>query len=206
MSDRLIKNGIEDSLKSGKVTEVAQLTDMSFLKEFKEQCGIPENWDLNDRTFIISTINEKGEEDFDIIIRNDVAEDTKYEHLMGINAIGKSGREMYTTNGRQIQNGAAELDKTQALKEFMTKSGHRYTITRNAEGKLGFNEIFKENENIIQGQHIDAYTYSTEDLKRAYKNVGINQEDLNNAYEITNRTKSEREQTQIPIENNYRGR
>lgn len=207
MGDRLIKNGIEDSLKSGKVTEVAQLTDMSFLKDFREQCGIPETWDLNGRTFIVSTMNEKGEEDFDIIIRNDGAGDTEYEHLMGINATDKSGREMYTTNGRQIPGGAEELDKTQTLKEFMTKSGHRYTITRNAEGKLGFNEIFRENENIIQGQHIDAYTYSTDDLVSAYENAGINQEDLNKAYETLNRTKAEREQTQNQTKtNNFEGR
>lgn len=89
----------------------------------------------------------------------------------------------------------------------MTKSGHRYTITRNAEGKLGFNEIFRENENIIQGQHIDAYTYSTEDLVSAYENAGINQEDLNNAYETLNRTKAEREQTQNQTKtNNFEGR
>ncbi len=207
MGDRLIKNGIEDSLKSGKVTEVAQLTDMSFLKDFREQCGIPETWDLNGRTFIVSTMNEKGEEDFDIIIRNDGAGDTEYEHLMGINATDKSGREMYTTNGRRIPGGAEELDKTQTLKEFMTKSGHRYTITRNAEGKLGFNEIFRENENIIQGQHIDAYTYSTDDLVSAYENAGINQEDLNKAYEALNRTKAEREQTQNQTKtNNLEGR
>ena len=207
MGDRLIKNGIEDSLKSGKVTEVAQLTDMSFLKDFREQCGIPETWDLNGRTFIVSTMNEKGEEDFDIIIRNDGAGDTEYEHLMGINATDKSGREMYTTNGRQIPGGAEELDKTQTLKEFMTKSGHRYTITRNAEGKLGFNEIFRENENIIQGQHIDAYTYSIDDLVSAYENAGINQEDLNKAYETLNRTKAEREQTQNQTKtNNFEGR
>ena len=207
MGDRLIKNGIEDSLKSRKVTEVAQLTDMSFLKDFREQCGIPETWDLNGRTFIVSTMNEKGEEDFDIIIRNDGAGDTEYEHLMGINATDKSGREMYTTNGRQILGGAEELDKTQTLKEFMTKSGHRYTITRNAEGKLGFNEIFRENENIIQGQHIDAYTYSTDDLVSAYENAGINQEDLNKAYETLNRTKAEREQTQNQTKtNNFEGR
>lgn len=207
MGDRLIKNGIEDSLKSGKVTEVAQLTDMSFLKDFREQCGIPETWDLNGRTFIVSTMNEKGKEDFDIIIRNDGAGDTEYEHLMGINATDKSGREMYTTNGRQIPGGAEELDKTQTLKEFMTKSGHRYTITRNAEGKLGFNEIFRENENIIQGQHIDAYTYSIDDLVSAYENAGINQEDLNKAYETLNRTKAEREQTQNQTKtNNFEGR
>lgn len=205
MGDRLIKNGIEDSLKSGKVTEVAQLTDMSFLKDFREQCGIPESWDLNGRTFIVSTINEKGEEDFDIIMRNDIGD--SYEHLMGINATEKSGREMYTTTGRQIPGGADELDKTQTLKEFMTKSGHRYTITRNSEGKLGFNEIFRENENIIQGQHIDAYTYSTDDLVSAYENAGINQEDLNNAYETLNRTKAEREQTHNQTKtNNFEGR
>lgn len=205
MGDRLIKNGIEDSFKSGKVTEVAQLTDMSFLKDFREQCGIPESWDLNGRTFIVSTINEKGEEDFDIIMRNDIGD--KYEHLMGINATEKNGREMYTTTGRQIPGGADELDKTQTLKEFMTKSGHRYTITRNSEGKLGFNEIFRENENIIQGQHIDAYTYSTDDLVSAYENAGINQEDLNNAYETLNRTKAEREQTHNQTKtNNFEGR
>ena len=152
-------------------------------------------------------MNEKGEEDFDIIIRNDGAGDTEYEHLMGINATDKSGREMYTTNGRQIPGGAEELDKTQTLKEFMTKSGHRYTITRNAEGKLGFNEIFRENENIIQGQHIDAYTYSTDDLVSAYENAGINQEDLSKAYETLNRTKAEREQTQNQTKtNNFEGR
>lgn len=207
MGDRLIKNGIEDSLKSGKVTEVAQLTDMSFLKDFREQCGIPENWDLNGRTFIVSTINEKGEEDFDIIIRNDGAGETSYEHLTGINATEKSGREMYTTTGRHIPGGAEELNKTQSLKEFMTKSGHRYTITRNAEGKLGFNEIFRENESIIQGQHIDAYTYSTDDLIHAYGEAEINDEDVKKAYETIERTKAEREQTQNKgKENNFEGR
>lgn len=208
MGDRLIKNGIEDSLKSGKVTEVAQLTDMSFLKDLREQCGIPENWDLNGRTFIVSTINEKGKEDFDIIIRDDGAGETSYEHLTGINATEKSGREMYTTTGIHIPGGAEELNKTQSLKEFMTKSGHRYTITRNAEGKLGFNEIFKENENIIQGQHIDAYTYSTDDfLIHAYGDTEINDEDVKKAYETIERTKSEREQTQNKgKENNFEGR
>lgn len=207
MGDRLIKNGIEDSLKNRKVTEVAQLTDMSFLKDFKEQCEIPENWDLNGRTFIVSTINEKGEEDFDIIVRNDGVGNTEYEHLMGINATDKSGREMYTTTGRQIPGGAEELDKTQTLKEFMTKSGHRYSITRNTDGKLGFNEIFKENENIIQGQHIDAYTYSTDDLVSVYENAEINQDDLNRAYETLNRTKADREQTQNQTKsNNFEGR
>lgn len=205
MSDRLIKNGIEDSLKSGRVTEVAQLTDMSFLKDFREQCGLPDTWDLNGRTFIVSTINEKGEEDFDIIIRNDNQRD--YEHLMGISDTGKNGREMYTTNGRQIPGGAEELDKTQTLKEFMTKTGHRYSITRNSEGKLGFNEIFRENENIIQGQHIDAYTYSTDDLVQAYGEAEINDEDVKRAYETIERTKAEREQAQNKgKENNFEGR
>lgn len=207
MSDRLIKNGIEDSLKSGKVTEVAQLTDISFLSDFAKQCGISEDWDLTGRTFIISTINEKGEEDFDIIIRNDIG-DTEYEHLMGgINSTDKRGREMYTTTGRTILGGTEELNKTTSLKEFITQSGNRYAITRNAGGKLGFNEIFRENENIIQSQHIDTYTYSTDELAKAYKIAGINQEDLNNAYEILNRTKAEREQTQNQTENkNYESR
>lgn len=126
---------------------------------------------------------------------------------MGINATEKAGREMYTTNGRQLPGGAKELDKTQTLKEFATQSGHRYSITRNAEGKLGFNEILRENENIIQGEHVDAYTFSTDDLFREYENAGINQENLNNAYQIINRMKAEREQTQNQTKtNNFEGR
>ena len=126
---------------------------------------------------------------------------------MGISDTGKNGREMYTTNGRQIPGGAEELDKTQTLKEFMTKTGHRYSITRNSEGKLGFNEIFRENENIIQGQHIDAYTYSTDDLVQAYGEAEINDEDVKRAYETIERTKAEREQAQNKgKENNFEGR
>lgn len=203
MSDRLIKNGIEDSLKNVNVTEVAKLTDDSFLSDFREQCGIPDDWDLNGRTFIISTINEKGEEDFDIIIRNDGAGDTEYEHLMGIQATGKSEREMYTTTGRQIAGGLKELDKTKSLKEFVTKSGHRYAITRNAEGKLGFNEIFREKDNIIQAEHVDTYTYSTDDLVQKYKDTEINEQDLGEAYSTIDRTKKEKEETRD--DNEYRG-
>lgn len=205
MGDKLIKNSIEDSMKNGKVTEVAQITDMNFLKDFSEQCGIPEDWDLNGRTFIVSTINEKGEEDFDIIIRDDdpgAEMDTTYKHLDGIYETEKHGREMYTTNGKILVGGLKELDKTHSLKEFITKSGHRYTITRNTDGKLGFNEIFRENENIIQAEHIDTYTYSTKDyLTRTYEKAEINQEDLENAYETINRTKAEREQTQDKTNN-----
>lgn len=210
MADRLVKNGIENSMQkleaNGKVTEVARLTDMSFLQDFAKQCGI-QDWELEGRTFIVSTMNEKGEEEFDIIIRNDGMGETEYEHLKGISATEKSSREMYTTNGKQIPGGVEELDKTQTLKEFVTQSGHRYTITRNAEGKLGFNEVFRENENIMQGKHVDTFTYSTEDLFKAYQGAEINQEDLNNAFENINRTKQEREQTQTQNKtNNFEGR
>ena len=200
MGDRLIKNGIEDSLQTGKVTEVAEITDIDFLRDFSKQCELPENWNLIGRTFIVSTVNEKGEETFDVIIRSDP--ETKYEHLSGIENTGISGREMYTTTGRMFLGGAKELDKTNSLSEFVTKSGHHYSITRNSEGKLGFNEIFRENENIIQGQHVDAYTFSTEDLMRAYENAKVSPEDLNNAFETLNRTKAEREQTHNQAENN----
>ena len=207
INDRLIKNGREDSMQNGKVTEVALITDMEFLKDLAEQCEIPEGWDLNGRTFVISTINEKGEEDFDIIIRSDGGGETEYEHLMGIDTTEKSSKEMYTTNGRRLPGGAKVLDKTKSLKEFITKSGHRYTITRNAEGKLGFDEIFKENENIIQAEHIDTYTYSTDDLTRAYKSMEIDQEDLNKAYDTINRTKAERAYTQNKTKTNkFKGR
>lgn len=205
MGDRLIKNGIEDSLQGEKVTEVAEITDIDFLRDFSKQCELPENWNLIGRTFIVSTVNEKGEETFDVIIRSDP--ETKYEHLSGIENTGISGREMFTTTGRMIPGGAKELDKTNSLSEFVTKSGHRYSITRNAEGKLGFNEIFRENENIIQGQHVDAYTFSTEDFIRAYENAQVSQEDLNNAFETLNRTKAERERTHNQEKNNsFEGR
>lgn len=205
MGDKLIKNSIEDSMKNGRVTEVAAITDMNFLKDFSEQCGIPESWDLNGRTFIVSTINEKGEEDFDIIIRSDnpgEVMDTTYKSLEGIQKTGKQGREMYTTTGNVVAGNLKQIYKTPSLKEFVTKSGNRYAITRNKEGKLGFNEIFRENENIIQAEHIDTYTYSTNEyLQRTYENAEVSQEDLEKAYETINRTKAEREQTQDKTHN-----
>ena len=78
-------------------------------------------------------------------------------------------------------------------------------IRKNVELKIQLQNA--ENENIIQGQHVDAYTFSTEDLMRAYENAQVSQEDLNNAFETLNRTKAEREQTHNQAKNNsFEGR
>lgn len=204
MGDKLVKNSIEDSMENGKVIEVASILDEDFLKDFSKQCRIPEGTDLSGRTFIVSTINEKGEEDFDVIIRDDNPDEkmnTSYKQLMGIKATKNKGREMYTEAGRKLPGELQELDKTETLKEFITESGHRYSITRNAEGKLGFCEIFRENENIMQAQQIDTYTYSTDDLVSAYKSMELQQKDVSKAYETI---KTDRQQTQT--KDNDRGR
>ena len=201
LRNKLIKDGIEESMNNGKVTQVAQLTDDEFLSDFAKQCGIAENTDLHGRTFIVSTINEKGEEDFDIIIRNDP--DTKYEQLEGIEATNESNREIRKETEMTIPGGAKILETAETLKEFETKSGHRYTVTKNKEGKIGLDEIFKENENDIRGQSVN--TYSTDDLSQEYINHEINQEDVERAYETMNRTKEERTQNTTE-EKDFEGR
>ncbi len=193
MSDRLLKNGIEASLRNERVTEVAKITDINFLRDFAKQCGVPEKWNLDGITYIVSTINERGEENFDILIKDEP--DMKYEHLMGIQAIEKSNRDLYTTTGQKLSEQTQILAKVQTLKEFVTQSGHRYAIARGAEGKLELSEIFRENENIMQGQTIDTYSYSTNNLLQAYTSAQINQGDLDNAYNTVSRTKEERGQT-----------
>ena len=77
-----------------------------------------------------------------------------------------------------------------------TNSGNRYTITRDEEGNLGFNEIFRENEKITSAQHIDTYSYDyKEDLINNYEEFDINQSDVEKAKEIFNRSKEEMDKT-----------
>ena len=88
------------------------------------------------------------------------------------------------------------LKKTENLKEFETESGNRYTITRDEEGNLGFNEIYRENEKITSAQHIDTYSYDVnEDLINNYKDFDINKSDVENVKEILNRSKEEMSKT-----------
>lgn len=199
LTDKLLKDSIESSMDKGMVTEVAQITDMDFLNDLAKQCGVDENYYLPDRTYIVSTIDEKGEESFDIVVRNDVPEnglDTEFEHLSGIEATKESGREMYTTTGMSLAGGAQMLNKTSTLQEFETQSGHKYAISRDKDGKLGFNEIIRDNGKELRAEKVDAYTYSTSDLRGTYERAGINQEDISNAYKTVDKTKSEKEQTQ----------
>ena len=206
LGDKFLKSEIESSMNNGKVTEVSQITDWNFLKDFVKQTG-HDDWDLSGRAFLISTLDKDGNEDFDIIFQDNA---DAFHSLDGINPTEKSGREMYTTTGRKLvseQGALDELDKRSSLKEFVTKDGHRYSITRDKEGRLGFNEIFRENENVISSKHVDTYTYSTDDLVQAYGETEINDEDVKRAYETIERTKAEREQAQNKgKENNFEGR
>lgn len=206
LGDKFLKSEIESSMNNGKVTEVSQITDWNFLKDFVKQTG-HDDWDLSGRAFLISTLDKDGNEDFDIIFQDNA---DAFHSLDGIKPTEKSGREMYTTTGRKLvsnQGALDELDKRSSLKEFITKDGHRYSITRDKEGRLGFNEIFRENENIISSKHVDTYTYSTDDLVQAYGEAEINDEDVKRAYETIERTKAEREQAQNKgKENNFEGR
>ncbi len=203
--DKVLKDTIENTMDDGKVTEVAKITDMYFLYDLAQQCGLDENAHLQDRTYIVSTINEKGEENFDIIIRNDTTEnglETTFEHLSGIEPTKGSGRDMSVATGMSFAGGMQLFDKTKTLQEFETQSGHRYAISRDRDGKLGFNEIVRDNEKELRAETVDTYTYSTLDLKAIYDTVEINQEDINKAYKIVEKTKSEKKHPKEQRKNN----
>ena len=175
---------------------------MNFYAILQSSFGIPEEEEYGDlfgRTVIVSTVNEKGEEDFNIMVS--VSDDKgriKFEELRGIKGKEKEeNKEIYTTTGRKLFGNADELKKAESLKEFETNSGNRYTITRDEEGNLGFNEIYRENEKITSAQHIDTYSYDyKEDLINNYEEFDINQSDVEKAKEIFNRSKEEMEKTQ----------
>ena len=174
---------------------------MNFYAILQSSFGIPEEEEYGDlfgRTVIVSTKNEKGEEDFNIMVS--VSDDKgriKFEELRGIKGREKEeNKEIYTTTGRKLFGNADELKKTESLKEFETESGNRYTITRDEEGNLGFNEIYRENEKITNAQHIDTYSYDVnEDLINNYKDFDINKSDVENVKEILNRSKEEMSKT-----------
>ena len=121
----------------------------------------------------------------------------KFEELKGIKGKEKEeNKEIYTTTGRKLFGNADELKKTESLKEFETESGNRYTITRDEDGNLGFNEIYRENEKIRSAQHIDTYSYDVnEDLINNYKDFDINKSDVESVKEILNRSKEEMSKT-----------
>ena len=55
LGDKFLKSEIESSMNNGKVTEVSQITDWNFLKDFVKQTG-HDDWDLSGRAFLISTL------------------------------------------------------------------------------------------------------------------------------------------------------
>ena len=175
---------------------------MNFYMILWDNFGLPEEEDygsLFGRTVIVSTKNEKGEEDFNIMVS--VSDDKgriKFEELRGITGKEKEeNKEIYTTTGRKLfEDELEEVRKTKSLKEFETNSGNRYTITRDEEGNLGFNEIFRENEKITSAQHIDTYSYDyKEDLINNYEEFDIDKSDVEKAKEIFNRSKEEMDKT-----------
>ena len=175
---------------------------MNFYAILQSSFGIPEEEEYGDlfgRTVIVSTVNEKGEEDFNIMVSvSDEKGRIKFEELKGIKGKEKEeNKEIYTTTGRKLfKDELEEVRKTKSLKEFETNSGNRYTITRDEEGNLGFNEIFRENEKITSAKHIDTYSYDyKEDLINNYEEFDINQSDVEKAKEIFNRSKEEMDKT-----------
>ena len=136
---------------------------MNFYVILQISFGIPEEEEYGNlfgRTVIVSTVNEKGEEDFNIMV----------------SVSDEKGRIKF--------------------EEFERESGNRYTITRDEEGNLGFNEIYRENEKITNAQHIDTYSYDVnEDLINNYKDFDINKSDVENVKEILNRSKEEMSKT-----------
>ena len=188
--DRIAKNTIEATRPNEKVTQISEILDYEFLSNLKEQCGIKDDIRLDGKTFIISTINEKGEENFDIVIRND--KEGKYESLKGMKEREQKGRQISVPTGITIgegENGAQGLENQISLKEFETKSGNRYCITRDSEGKLKFNEIYRENTYGVMAETVDSHTYKLEDLTRVYEEKNITEHELKNAYNIINNTK-----------------
>ena len=67
-----------------------------------------------------------------------------------------------------------------------------YKRARDEKGKLGFTEIYKEQEKSTFGENVDTYTF--EDWKETYKSTKINQTDLNKAFNTINRTRQQQQQ------------
>lgn len=192
MTDRLIKNTIEDSLKKGKVRDIAQITDRTFLEDLIKQCGLPEDYPI-DKVFMATTINEKGEEEFNLVtgfptFKN--GQSITFKQFEGLDVASETGKEISTTSNIYLPGGAMELETVTTAKEFVTKSGNRYAITRNENGELGFSELPRENEKTSTARHIDTYQ-----LVKTYENLEINEQDLSNARKTLERTKEERVQT-----------
>ena len=196
MANKLMKNGIEDSMENievkGKIKSVSEITDTVFLEDFAKQCELEDIYSLRGRTYIISTINEKGEEDFDIIVRNNNDTKTPYEHLKGVYKDVITKEKVDIQSRYDLKNGDIITEmQGDTLNEFVTQSGNRYVLT-NIGGSIQFSEIYRENEKQMKADLIDTYSYKQE-LYDAYEDMDINKEDIDRAYDVLNRTREERE-------------
>lgn len=196
MAGNLLRSNIEDSMEEinakGKITNILQITDVLLLDDLAKQCGIEDMYDLSDRTFIVSTINEKGEEDFDIIVRNNCGAKTPYEHLKGMYKEEVSKEKANVQSRYDLEDGDIIVEAPgNTLKEFVTENGNRYVLT-NIGGNIQFSEIYMENEKQMKADLIDTYSYKQE-LYDAYEDMDINKEDIDRAYDELNRTREERE-------------
>lgn len=203
MVEELIKNEVEKSLGDGKrVTGISKVVDLNFLRELEKQCGYDKKEEsLWDRVSIISTINEKGEEDFQILERYlDEDGNIIYKDLEGISTLEKSNRDIAIDTEKIIFGKYKKVESTKTLKEYQTESGDRYAITRDEDGNLGFSEIYSEihrdDYHTMRSKEIDTYSFETKWLKEGYDEFDIDQSDIENAKEIFNRSKDEMEKNQ----------
>ena len=203
MVEELIKNEVEKSLGDGKrVTGISKVLDVNFLKELEKQCGYDKKDEtLWDRVSLVSTINEKGEEDFQILEKYyDEDGNITYKDLEGISTLENSNRDIAIETEEIIYGKYKKVESTKTLKEYQTESGDRYAITRDEDGNLGFSEIYseihREDYHILEAKEIDTYSFETKWLTEGYDEFDINQSDIENAKEIFDRSKDEMEKTQ----------
>ena len=202
MVEELIKNEVEKSLGDGKrVTGISKVVDVNFLKELEKQCGYDKKDEtLWDRVSLVSTINEKGEEDFQILEKNyDEDGNIIYKDLEGISILENSNRDIAIDTEKIIFGKYKKVEATKTLKEYQTESGDRYAITRDEDGNLGFSEIYSEihrdDYHMMEAKEIDTYSFETKWLTEGYDEFDIDQSDIENAKEIFNRSKDEMEKT-----------
>ena len=202
MVEELIKNEVEKSLGDGKrVTGISKVVDVNFLKELEKQCGYDKKDEtLWDRVSLVSTINEKGEEDFQILEKYyDEDGNITYKDLEGISTLENSNRDIAIDTEKILFGKYKKVESTKTLKEYQTESGDRYAITRDEDGNLGFSEIYSEihrdDYHIMEAKEIDTYSFETKWLKEGYDEFDINTSDIENAKEIFDRSKDEMEKT-----------
>lgn len=190
LADKVMKQQIQTSINCGRITEIAEITDLTFIDEISTQCLLEGDENPISQLFIVSSIDQDGNEQFDVVSID--SREARYSRLEELYDTEKNGRKIFTTTGQQFQGGLAQITEAKTLKEYMTPSGHRYAITRNETGKLGINEIYRETQDMIRAQHVDTYTLNLDDLMLAYSELGIRDEDLQKAYQEINRAQNQR--------------